>query len=300
MKIILAIANSKGRTISYVADDRRAYSPEATIALVQQGQIEGLNVVKRGTVSYVRAKRSHNTRFHLDDVTISVNKIISAANSVPKLVTNSNFQSYWVLYQKYLEAEAVRGTTLIAIDGYSFSSVLHVRETLAPLKEFVFGAASQFAIDPYLLGGILVDEIVRFAPFEEITDKLFAGIGSWKTSLGVGQVTLETARRLIKERYYNPDSTNPKLDPAVVAGVSISDLYPYVIDTRNNIYFAAASVRAVIDSWKSQVGINLSSELIGSLYSLKRDPHLNPASNDRGLQIVGEFMPLAKDILDAV
>lgn len=26
MKVILAIANSKGRTISYVADDRRAYS----------------------------------------------------------------------------------------------------------------------------------------------------------------------------------------------------------------------------------------------------------------------------------
>lgn len=299
MKIILAIANSKGRTISYVADDRRAYSPEATIALVQQGQIEGLDVVKRGTVSYVRAKRSHNTRFHLDDVTISVNKILSAANNVPKLVMNSNLQSYWVSYQKYLESEAVRGTTLIAIDGYSFSSVLHVRETLAPLKEFVFGAASQFDIDPYLLGGILVDEIVRFAPFEVLTDRIMMVAGR-DVSVGVAQVLLSVAKSLVRTGYYNPNPSDEKLSKRAISGTSIFYFYKYLIEPKHCIYFGAANIRSMIDNWKSKAGIDLPPEIIASLYSLGKAPHTNPIASDRGLQIVGEFIPLAGNILGGV
>ena len=300
MKIILAISDSRGRTVSYVADDGHAYSPEATIALVQQGQIEGVNVVKRGTVSYIRAKRSYNTRFHLDDVTISVNKILSAGNSGPTLVTNSHFQSYWVSYQKYLEAEALKGTTLIAIDGYSFSSVLHVQKTLTPLKEFVFGSAAAFNIDPYLLSGILVDEIVRLAPFEEITDKLQLSVFKTNVSVGVAQVKLDTAKAVILAGYFNPNPDDPMLHKKAIAKTPRLYLYKYLIDPKNNVYFAAATMRAMLDSWKAKVDIDLTPELIGSLYSLGHTPHPNPIANVRGQQIVNEFVPLAKDILDTV
>ncbi|MBI5470278.1 hypothetical protein HY968_03090 [Candidatus Kaiserbacteria bacterium] len=204
------------------------------------------------------------------------------------------------MYQKYLEGEAQKGTTLIAIDGYSFSSVSHVQETLAPLNEFVFGAASKFNIDPYLLGGILVDEIVRFAPFEEITDKLQLDIINKNVSVGVAQVKIDTAKDLIFAGYFNPNQNDPMLNKEAIAKTPRSYLYKYLIDPRNSVYFGGATIRAMVDSWKAKVKIDLTPELIGSLYSLGHDPHLSPIANDRGKQIVNEFMPLAKGVFDGL
>ncbi len=299
MKIVLAIANSKGRTIAYVLDDGRRYPTDAAIGLAKSGHIEGVEVVKRSGTEYIRSKKSHNAKFNLDEVTVSAMQILYLGTTGPQMMAKPVFQPYWNLYQKSLETKAEKGEVIIAIEGRSFSTDAHVRDALGSIKDIVFEASAQFKIDPYLYGAILTDEIVRFAPFEELTDRIMMGRGR-DVSVGIAQVVLSVAKSLVQKGYYNPNPNDEKLSKDVISGTSISYFYKYLIDPKYCIYFGAANIRSMLNVWKLEIGLDLSPEIVASLYSLGKAPHVNPTPNDRGLQIVGEFMPLAKTILDGV
>jgi hypothetical protein len=200
------------------------------------------------------------------------------------------------VYQKNLETKAEKGEVIIAIEGRSFSTEPHVREVLGSVKDIVFAASRQFKIDPYLYGGILVDEIVRLAPFEELTDKIMMGMGR-DVSVGTAQVVLSVAKKLVRNGYYNPNPSDEKLSTNAISRTPVSYFYKYLIEPKYCIYFGAANIRSMLDTWKSAVGLDLSPEVVATLYSLGKTPHANPEPNSRGLQIVNEFMEIARGIL---
>lgn len=114
------------------------------------------------------------------------------------------------------------------------------------------------------------------------------------------QVTMETARGLIKQGYYNPNPRDEKLSKEHIDKTSRSYLYTYVVQPKHCIFFAAAKIRSLVDEWQSKVDLTKMPEIIATLYHLPYvKPNANPESNDRGLQIAKEFYPLAKKILGA-
>ena len=146
-----------------------------------------------------------------------------------------------------------------------------------------------------MLGAIIIDELARFHLLEPITDPLFSYFIGGDASAGIAQVTIETARGLIKDGYYNPNPSDTKLSPSNIGATSRKDLYEYVAQSEFNIFFAAAHMRALIDTWNKFVDLNKRPEIIATLYSIGRGkpPHNNPQPSKRGLRIVGEFYQLA-------
>jgi len=301
MKIILSVEDRRGRNSYFVGDDGKTYSIVEAIALARSGQIADVRVATRGGTPYLRSSRKRNTQFTLQEITVAEAPLLRATTNTSKLISQQAYRPYWAWYQKYLESQAKNGVVRIAVDGHYFSTDAHVREKLTPLKEHIVDAAKKSNVDSYLLGGILIDEIVRLAPFEDITDTLLLNVPGWDVSVGTGQVSLRTAKDLIKSGYFNPNPEDQLLSAPDISGVPPSVLFAYILEPKNNTFFAAARIRELIDSWKSEAGIDLTPEIIATLYSLKyKKPHSSPVANTRGLQIVNEFVPFAIEILSGI
>lgn len=301
MKIVLAIENSKRKSVLFISDDGQIYTLNDAVGLVRSGELAGLQVANRNGVEYLRASRRRVGIPALQDVSISASRILSIGSGTTTVFSQAQFRPFWDFYQDQLDAEAQKGKLVVSVDGQKFDTIDHVRATLVPLKEYIFSAAEMFRIDRYLLAGILIDEIVRLAPFEEARDKLVAESLKLNVSVGVGQVMLDTARDLVANGYYNPNPDDSNLRKETVRVVSRAYLYPYVADNKHNVHFSAAHIRVLVDEWKSKAEIDISPEIIATLYSLRHIyPHENPKSNIRGEQIVGEFYPLAKKLLEGL
>ena len=300
MKIILAIGNARGRNIAFVTDNLSVYSSTEAIDLVKAGKIKGLYVAKRSGISYLRSSPGHANSALLDDVTIPVSKLLKSSTHTSNILALSAMDTYWGLYATQLKSTTVAGSTVMVVDGKDFTTKERVRAKILKNRDIIFSASEQFKIDPYLLGGILIDEIVRLSPFENIIDKIALTVLDKDVSVGIGQVKLETARQLIKSGYYNPNQEDIKLNIQNISEASRSYLYTYVIDEKNNIYFSAAYIRSLVDSWSSVAKAALVPEIIATLYSLYRKPHPNPVSSERGLQIVADYVPMAREILNEI
>jgi len=298
MQIILAIADARGRNIAFVADNLSVYSSTEAIDLVKAGKIKGLYIAKRAGTPYLRSSPGHASSSLLDAVTIPVSKLLRSSTHTANLLALSALDTYWGLYTTQLKNTTVAGSTIMVIDGKDFTTEERVRTKLLKNKETIFSASKQYTIGPYLLGGILIDEIIRLAPFEDIIEKVLLTLINKDVSVGVGQVKLETARRLILNGYFNPNPKDEKLNIKNISKTPRSYLYEYVKDGKNNLYFSAAYIRSLIDSWSSVAKVTLTPELIATLYSLHREPHLNPVASERGLQIVADYVPMAREILD--
>src|SRR3989344_2549710 len=89
-----------------------------------------------------------------------------------------------------------------------------------------------------------------------------------------------------------------KLSQKNVGKVSRSYLYQYVAQPKHSIFFAAATIRSFVKEWAYKIDLSKRPEILAALYHLPyREPKENPGSNDRGMQIIEEFYPLAKGIL---
>ncbi len=298
MKIVLAVEDERGRSSLLIADDGTVYTLAEVLDLVKKGQISGLQVASRNGVSYLRASRKRVGTPALQDVSVSRNSVLSISANTASVFSRTQFRPFWDFYQNQLDAQAQQGKLVISIDGQPHDTLVHVQATLLPYREYIFSAAQQFQIDPYLLAGIFIDETIRLAPFEEVRDKLIAESLPLNISIGIGQVKLETARGLIRGGYYNPNPSDENLSKERIAKTSSTYLYPYVVDQKNNVYFAAARIHSLMNDWKSKVNIDISPIIIATLYSLGDiNPHLGPQSNPRGEQIANEFMPMARGIL---
>src|SRR3989338_2377081 len=298
MKIILVVENERGRSSLLVADDGAVYTLAEVLELAREGQISGLQVATRNGVSYLRASRRRVGVPALQDVSISRKSILSISSNTANVFSRAQFRPFWDFYQDQLEKEAALGKLIVSINGQPFDTQDHVRSVLQPYKDYIFSAAEHFKVDPYLLAAILIDEIIRLAPFEEVRDKVAIEVLGVDFSVGIGQVTIETARGLIRNGYYNPNPKDSALDKQHINKVSRQHTLTYLKDPKHNVYFAAAKIRSLIDEWKSRANIDILPAIIATLYHFgHKVPHPYPRSDSRGEQIVNEFDALARKIL---
>lgn len=298
MKIILIIEDSKGKNIVFVSDKLESYLLEDVIKLTKQKQLPGICLVNRNNQTHLRTTPNKSLENNLSELSISSSKFFKALDDLNLYLKLPGLNNYWNLYQDLLHKQESDKKKLIIIDGYRRVSIKTVKEKITPHDKLIFEAANKFSIDPYLLGAIIIDEISRAIPLEHIFDSLLTQFVGLNASAGIAQVKIETARSLIKNDYYNPSSKDDNFSKNNISKTSRSYILKYVQEPKHSIYFSSAQIKFIIDTWKLGIDISNKPEIIATLYSLgEKKSHSNPKPNERGLQIVNEFYPLAKKFL---
>lgn len=297
MRIVAAITDSKRKSLMFMLDSLQVISLDDAIKYVKDEKIDGVHIVRGKNGKYIRTNRSLQ-RKNIDAMSVPL-RWITASNATKSLFALRELKDFWEHYRAHLKERLKNGDVLIAVDAdWPLATKEHVQKTLTPHKRHIFTAAKQYDIDPYLLGAILIDEIVRLAPLEDIWDNILSYVRE-ETSVGVAQVSIETARDLIRLNLYNPNPNDPKLSKEKIAETSRLHLYKYASDGKHSIYFAAARIRQTIDYWGSFIDLTAKPEIIGTLYAQGLGkPKASPEPTDRGLQIAGEFHQMAKELLN--
>ena len=295
MKIILAATDSKGKNLVFVSNTLKAYSLEEAISLAKESKLDNICTVARKQGIHLRTKPKTAKKDQLDTISISSSALFASLSNINNALSTPAFSNYWKLFQNSFKKDE----PFIVIDSYFYITKKAVREKLKLHRDLIFEAAKKFTIDPYLLGAIIIDEIARLNPIEEITDLLSIKFIGKNTSVGIAQVKVDTARALIKSGYYNPSPGDEKLSKENINKTSRAYVYKYIIQPKHNIFLAAARMHSLINEWQKFIDLNDKPEIIATLYSLEHKiPHFNPKSNERGLQISNEFYQVAKEFLD--
>ncbi len=298
MKIVLVIANSNGKNLVFVADTLDVYSLSESITLATQGKLESVHAVNTGQGSYLRANPNASESDNLDYLSLSSYQLFTSFDRSSLINSIPGLRQYWKHYKKFLEESAQQIAEIIVIDGIPRTTEDRVIAQLQPHRDLILMAGEHFGIDSIILGAIIIDEIARMLPLEDVIEKILLDALNWNSSVGIAQVTLETARGLIRIGYYNPNPNDPKLSEGRINKVSKEYLYDYVVKPKHSVFFAAARIREVIDQWLPVIDLSHRPEIIGTLYSQPpRKPNKNPGPSDRGTQIHEEFYPLSKTIL---
>src|SRR3989344_4440319 len=295
MKIVLVITDSRRKNLVFVTDTLKTISIDEAVALVDKGKIEGTHIVRKATGAYIRTNPGVPKSDELETLSLTSKAAFSYLQDSETAVSTPALTNYLKLYL----ASLTEGGPFIEPvkekeKTYKVLTVV-IKEKFLQYDSIIFSGAEKFNVDPYLLGAIIIDEIARMQPFENILDKLQAKIIGMNTSIGTAQVTTETANNLIKEGLYNPNKNDSKLPFQSLDNRARAYLYQYLIQPKHSIFFAAARMRFLIDEWKEFIDLNHKPEIIATLYGRKyKAPHSEPKPSERGSQIMKEFYPLAK------
>lgn len=294
MKIILVAGDNRGKNLVFVSDALQAYSLPEAVRLAEQGKLKNVYPVRKSTGVYLRTKPGVPKNEHLEALTVSSHRLFASLDDVNYAGTTPALGKYLRLYKGTVAQDQPR----IRIPRRPDVVKRVVKAKLQPHKGLIFAKAKKFGVDPYLLGAIIIDEIARMNPFEDIGNKLATFIIGANTSAGVAQVKMDTARGLIAAGYYNPNPDDPQLSPDAIYKTPRRHMYAYVQQPEHSISFAAAKMRSLIDEWKGSADLGKMPEIIATLYSRSHvDPHPRPEPNDRGSQIAKEFYQLAQEWL---
>lgn len=292
VKIILVATDAKGRNLVFVTDTLRVYSLDEAIPLAKAGKFTDVYAVSRNGNTYLRTKPNTTKKEQLDQITISSYPLFSSLDNIERALSTPAFVEYLQRHQDRLQQKIYRKQQYVFVKRYPKVANQELKTILQSNEDHIFEAAKRFSVDPYLLGAIIIDEFIRANPIEAITDRLLLYSIGKNTSAGIAQVKIETARGLIKHGYYTPDPA--KFPPANIHTISRRKLYQEVKKSKHSIHFAAARMRESADRWKKFVDLSKRPEILASLYSMRKAPHLHPEPNERGLQIANEFYRLAK------
>jgi hypothetical protein len=296
MKIILVATGANGKKVVFVSDTLRAYPLDEAVRLAKEGKFESVYAVNGKHGAYLRTLPRVPKEEELEALAVSPRQLFGFANDAGTALSHLALNQYLQLYDRALRKK--EGGAFIVINIIAGVSHKEAKEKLQSHRKIIADAAAMFTVDSYLLGAIIIDEIARYLPFENILEELALFRFSKNVSAGIAQVTMETARGLIRDGYYNPNPRDSKLSPKNIGKTAREYLYEYVKQPRHNVFFAAAHMRAIVDHWKKFVDLNKRPEIIATLYSIGRgNPHRSPQASKRGLQIAGEFYQLARSWL---
>ena len=293
MKVILVITNSKRKSLVFISDALNACSLQEAVQATGMGKIEGAHIVHSEKGSYIRTNPGVPKSNEFDTLSITIGNLLLYAQGIHATALTPALKTFITIYSAHLEKD----DQLIKPIGQPEVLAKSVKEKLQQHKQLIFDAAKTFDIDPYLLSAILIDEIARLIPFEEIADMLGAQIIGRNTSVGIAQVKTDTANSIIRLGLYNPNPKDPKLPFKELNRAARAHLYTYLIEPKHGIFFAAAIIKDIFNAWQPIAGNKLTPAVVFTLYSKGGKPHPNPDSNDRGKQIQDEFYKLAKEIL---
>jgi hypothetical protein len=295
VKIILIATDAKKKSLVFVDENLKVYSLKEAILATQNGLLRNIYTVNRSGNIYLRSTRGTPSIDKLDKISISSYQLFYSLSDLNKILSIPAFKNYWQKYQQNIFQEEIEN--YIIIEGHLRVAKTTAKKKLTKNKDIIFSASEKFDVDPYLLSGILIDEIARLAPFEEITDLLAGSFIGKNTSGGIAQVKTETARNLILSDYYNPDPNKFSSKEKIIMA-TCQQIFSYLKEPKHSIFFAGARMRYFTDEWKKFIDLSQKPEIIATLYSLDKDnPKSNPQPNIRGLQIANEFYNLAKEWL---
>src|SRR3989338_4986625 len=291
MKFVLVVTDTRGKNLAFVSRELQTLSLIEATETVRRGDVAGAYVVERKTGTYIRTKASVPKMDQFEKLSISSKLLFSYTNDARHAISTPALSRYVELY-----LESVRdGQDFIVPIGQPKVLSAAVKEKFTPQRAIVFTAAETFGIDPNLLGAILIDEIARLKPFEEITDALGPYILGTDTTIGIAQVRISTANNLIKKGAYNPNPEDTELPFKKLTHLGCIHIFNYLIQPKHNISFAAAFIRSLINEWSKKIDLAKRPEIIATLYHRGYvTPHSEPAPDERGNQIAEDFYTLAK------
>ncbi|MEK7192824.1 MAG: hypothetical protein AAB682_01685 [Patescibacteria group bacterium] len=296
MNILLAVTNTRGKSLGFLTDSQEILTLKNAIDVANKGGLENVFLVEGKFGKYLRSYPNAFDADNMDTKSITAADIVAYANHTRHFQSTDAIGMY---VAEYSASIVELGKAFIETINGDKAFISVVRDRIKLNASIITQAARASDIDRYLLGAIIIDEIIRRSPFEEIQDKLLLDLLGRNVSVGVAQIKLETANELIKIGLYNPNPDDKKLPFS--GNLKKRDreyLYQYVIMPRHNIRFAAAFVRRVIRLWSRYVDLSNRPEIIGTLYHQGYGrPHPNPESNKRGEQIANEFYGYAKEWL---
>jgi len=297
MRIALAIA-LRGKNVAFVTDTLKKLSLKKAIVYTEKGRLELVHIARTKLGGkYLRSNPNGSADDNLDAFSVSLPKLHRAKDDIGIVFGEEEFRLFRKLHRAYIRSLQERGDVIMTVDGHLWTPRKWVVDEVSRHVDIVRKAAREFQIDPNLLGAIIIDEYVRYNIFDVLGDAPGAFIGG-DTSVGIAQVTLRTAKDVIRNGYYNPNPDDPKLSPVAIRRTPDAYLYRYVREPKHNIYLAAGRIRQMIDHWSPVKDLRRSPDIIATLYSKGLgEPKGNPQSSDRGTQIVDEFYPLFLDIL---
>lgn len=295
MNIIFVITNSGGKNLVFVTDTLKIYSLKEAIGLAQNGKLKGTYTVRGRGGIYLRTKPYISKEHELKTISITGKTLLAYAQDARHARSTALMNGYIKRYAASL-ADGY-AYILLPVGQPKMLRVLTaaVKERLIIQKKHVFDAAEEFSIDPAMLGAIIIDEIARLFPFEGIIEALEGNIIGINVSIGVAQVTIDTAHDLIRKGIYHPNPKDTFLPYARLTNAGRRHLYDYLIQPKHNVRFAAAYIRFLIDFWSKHIDLSSRTDIIGTLYHIGYGkPKGNPKADERGAQIANEFYPLAK------
>ncbi|MDO5403043.1 MAG: DUF1402 family protein, partial [Eubacteriales bacterium] len=118
--------------------------------------------------------------------------------------------------------------------------------------------------------------------------------------IGIGQVLYSTSQFIDNSGYYNNDVANTWGTIPIIRG-SRQEREERLIDERTNVFYVAAYIKIIIDTWKVEFPtIAERPDILASLYNVGHDfhkPHSNPGPNPFG-EFVQENYNLMKVLLE--
>ncbi len=151
-------------------------------------------------------------------------------------------------------------------------------------------AAREFKVDPVITAAVIYQEQSTNVNFiDKLTDYI-GGLLGVNTSIGIGQVRINTAKSL--EEYYS--DLNPLYKEKGFVNSNIVRV-ERLKDPLTNIRYVAAKIKISINRWK-EAGCNIENkpDIIGTLYNIEDvskpiKPHANPKANEFGKGVAKNY-----------
>lgn len=149
--------------------------------------------------------------------------------------------------------------------------------------KLIQAVAKEFGIDPVMIGAVIYQEQSTNVNFVDALTDYIGGILHLNTSIGIGQIRVNTARDL--ERIYS--DLDPNRGDSLLANETFVRV-ERLKDPFTNIRYVAAKLHFSQTRWK-QKGFDIINqfEILGTLYNIEYvsnpiEPHANPQPNDFG------------------
>lgn len=117
-KIILALADAKGKNILFVLDNFQALKLNRAIAKIKQGGIPNAQVIKKGKTVYIRSAPNSSREDNLDFISISISVLMRIAfGSVLGKQYQAALRNYFQTREEILKTKEKQGERMIYVDG---------------------------------------------------------------------------------------------------------------------------------------------------------------------------------------